>query len=170
MLNNQKVRRVINTLTTKAVLILGRFTDDRKTVLDAIREELRRRDYLPIIFDFEQPGTRDLTETVSTLAHMARFIIPDITDPRSIPQELYAIAPHLRSVPIQPLLLASGSTYSMFADLTAYPWVLATHIYKSSNGLISDLASQPTHSPSPRVATCGTVLNLSSCESFCLRE
>jgi hypothetical protein len=30
MLNNQKAREVINTITSKAVLILGRFTAERK--------------------------------------------------------------------------------------------------------------------------------------------
>ena len=65
MLNNRKVRDVIDTITSKAVLMLGRFTAERKTVLDALREELRKRDYLPILFDFNVPATRDITETVS---------------------------------------------------------------------------------------------------------
>jgi uncharacterized protein YjbI with pentapeptide repeats len=65
MLNNQKVREVIDTITSKVVLILGRFTDERKAVLDALREELRKRNYLPILFDFSVPATRDITETVS---------------------------------------------------------------------------------------------------------
>jgi uncharacterized protein YjbI with pentapeptide repeats len=43
MLHNQKVRDVIDTITSKAVLILGRFTDERKAILDALREELRKR-------------------------------------------------------------------------------------------------------------------------------
>jgi hypothetical protein len=77
LLNNQKVRDVIDTITSKAVLILGRFTADRKTVLDALREELRKRNYLPVLFDFAVPATRDITETVSLLARMARFIIAD---------------------------------------------------------------------------------------------
>jgi hypothetical protein len=47
------------------VLILVRFTDERKTVLDALREELRKRDYLPIQFDFVVPATRDITETTA---------------------------------------------------------------------------------------------------------
>src|SRR5258708_7475832 len=57
MLNNQKVRDVIDTITSKVVLILGRFTAERKAVLDALREELRKRDYLPILFDFNVPAT-----------------------------------------------------------------------------------------------------------------
>jgi hypothetical protein len=34
MLNNEKVREVIDTITSKAVLILGRFTGERKPVLE----------------------------------------------------------------------------------------------------------------------------------------
>jgi hypothetical protein len=69
MLNNQKVRDVIDIITSKAVLILGRFTNERRAVLDALREELRKRNYLPILFDFGVPATRDITETVSASPH-----------------------------------------------------------------------------------------------------
>jgi predicted transcriptional regulator len=96
LLNNQKIRHVIDTITSKVVLILGRFTPQRKAVLDAIRDELRKRDYLPLLFDFDKPSNRDITETVSTLAHMAKFVIADITDARSIPQELMAIVRRCR--------------------------------------------------------------------------
>jgi hypothetical protein len=65
----------------------------RGAVLDALREELRKRDYLPILFDFDKPVSQDLTATVSTLAHLARFIIADITDPSSIPHELATVVP-----------------------------------------------------------------------------
>ncbi len=64
ILTNKKIRRVIDTLTSKAVLILGRFTKKRKAILDALREKLSNMDYLPIIFDFDKPTDRDLTETV----------------------------------------------------------------------------------------------------------
>ena len=86
MLNNQKVRDVIDTITSKAVLILGRFTDERKTVLDAFREELRKRKYLPILFDFEKPRTRNTDETITLLARMSRFVIADISDAKSVLQ------------------------------------------------------------------------------------
>ena len=97
LLHNEKIRDVIDTIGKKAVLILGRFTAERKAVLDALREELRKRDYLPILFDFDVPATRDITETVSLLARMARFVVADITDARSIPQELSVIVPDLPS-------------------------------------------------------------------------
>jgi hypothetical protein len=141
MLNNQKVREVIDTITSKAVLILGRFTDERKPVLDALREELRRRNYLPILFDFEVPTTRDITETVSLLARMARFVIADLTDPSSIPKELEAIVPSL-AVPVQPLLEGASRPYAMFADYWKYDWVLPVYRYEGLEPLLLTLADK----------------------------
>ncbi|HEY3443606.1 MAG TPA: pentapeptide repeat-containing protein [Paludibaculum sp.] len=139
LLNNEKIRHVIDTITSKVVLILGRFTPDRKAILDAIRDELRKRDYLPVLFDFEKPSNRDITETVSTLAHMARFVIADITDAKSIPQELMAIVPTLPSVPVQPLLLASQQEYGMFEHFRRFPWVLKPFLYEDQDGLLAVL-------------------------------
>jgi hypothetical protein len=93
MLHNQKIRDVIDTITSKAVLILGRFTHERKPVLEALREELRQRKYLPILFDFEKPSSRNTDETITLLARMARFVVADISDAKSVLQELRAIVP-----------------------------------------------------------------------------
>ncbi len=140
LLNNKEIRDVINTITTKVVLILGRFTPERKAVLDALREALRNQDYLPILFDFEKPSSRNVTETVRTLAHLARFIIADLTDPSSIPQELQAIAPTL-AIPIQPVLLEGKKEYAMFVDfLKTYHWVLPIHFYKDKGSLLASVA------------------------------
>ena len=139
LLNNERLRQVIDTITSKVVLILGRFTEDRKAVLEAIRDELRQRDYLPILFDFEKPAGRDLTETISTLAHMARFIIADITEAKSIPQELQAIVPNLPSVPVQPLLLTSEREYGMFEHFKRYPWVLDTYYYDNLDDALASV-------------------------------
>jgi uncharacterized protein YjbI with pentapeptide repeats len=139
LLNNQKIRDLVNTITSKAVLILGRFTSDRKIILDALREELHRRDYLPILFDFNKPLSRNLTETVSTLAHLSRFVIADITGARSIPQELQRIVPDLPSLPVQPLILSSEYEYGMFEDFLNYPWVLAPYRYDTLESLLASL-------------------------------
>ena len=142
LLNNKKIRHVIDQITSKVVLILGRFTPERKAILDAIRDELRHRDYVPVLFDFEKPSSRDITETVSTLAHMARFVIADITDAKSIPQELMAIVPALPSVPVQPLLLASQHEYGMFEHFKRYPWVLEPYLYEDQDRLLAALTEK----------------------------
>lgn len=139
LLNNEKIRDTFDTITSKVVLILGRFTKKRKPVLDAIRDALRRRNYLPVLFDFDKPSSRDMTESISTLAHMASFVIADITDARSIPQELEHIVPGLPSVPVQPLLQASAVEYSMFEHFKRYPWVLEIYHYKNADELLVSL-------------------------------
>ena len=139
LLNNKKIREVIDTITSKVVLILGRFTPERKAVLDALRDTLRERNYLPVVFDFDKPASRDLTETVRTLAHLARFIIADITDPRSIPQELQAIVPDL-AVPVQPIIARPQQPWGMFIDFPKkYHWVLEAHEYTDLSDLLGDL-------------------------------
>jgi uncharacterized protein YjbI with pentapeptide repeats len=139
LLDNERIRHVIDTITSKVVLILGRFTPDRKAILDAIREELREHDYLPILFDFEKPNSKDLTGTVTTLANMARFIIADLTDPSSVPHELATIAPGT-VVPVQTILLKGQREYAMFPDLMRrYHWVLEPYQYDSEETLLASL-------------------------------
>jgi Pentapeptide repeats (8 copies) len=141
LLRNEKIRDVIDTITSKAVLILGSFTEERNAVLDALREELRKHDYLPILFDFSVPARRDITETISLLARMARFIIADLTDPSSIPKELEAIIPHL-AVPVQPLLEGASRSYAMFKDYWKYDWVLPLCRYEGLEPLLATLAER----------------------------
>ena len=144
LLNNQKIREVIDTVAKKAVLILGRFTPERMAILDAIREAIRQKNYIPILFDFEKPTTHELTETVSTLAHLSHFIIADLTDPSCIPHELYAIVPE-HKVPIIPLFhpTQQGShEYAMFRDLKrGRAWVLPIHHYTTLENLLATLQS-----------------------------
>jgi hypothetical protein len=139
LLHNEKIRQVIDTITTKVVLILGRFTPERKVVLDAIREELRRRDFIPVLFDFDKPGTKDTHETIPTLARLARFVIADITGPKSIPQELISIVETLPSLAIQPLWQEGHEPWGMFDHIKRYPWVLAIHPYKDLDDLLATL-------------------------------
>jgi hypothetical protein len=138
MLNNKEIRDVINTLTTKSVLILGRFTRKRKAVLDALRNALRANNYLPILFDFEKPSNLDLTETARTLAHLSRFIIIDLTGPRSSPHEASSIIPYCK-VPIQPIIEGTEEPYSMFLDFKLYSWVLDVYQYSDKNMLLAAL-------------------------------
>jgi uncharacterized protein YjbI with pentapeptide repeats len=145
LLDNRKIRDVIDTVGKKAVLILGRFTEGpngRKPMLKAIRDKLREYGYLPILFDFDPPRSRDLTETVATLAHLSRFIIADLTEPRSIGHELATVVPHIRSVPVQAIFSETETEkyeYAMYADLASYRWVLPIHRYQAIEDLLADL-------------------------------
>jgi hypothetical protein len=141
LLRNEKIRYVIDSITSKVVLILGRFSAERKPILDALREELRKRDYLPVLFDFAKPTSRDITETISTLAHMARFVVADITNARSIPQELQLIVPNLASVPVQPLLQIGSPEYGMFEHFKRCPWVLKTFQYRDTAHALASIAT-----------------------------
>ena len=142
MLHNEKIPSVIDTITTKVVLILGRFTDERKIVLDALRGELRKRDYLPILFDFDKPANRTTEETITLLAQMARFVIADISDAKSVLQELQAIIPQLPSVAVLPLIIANQGEPGMFEHFQRYPWVLPVHRYDTPAHLLADLSDR----------------------------
>jgi uncharacterized protein YjbI with pentapeptide repeats len=136
LLNNEKIRDVINSITTKLVLILGRFSTERKAVLDAMRLRLRELGYCPILFDFGTPSTRDTHETLTTLARLSRFVVADITDPRSVPQELVGIVESLPSVPVQPILMSGEELWGMYDHIKRYPWVLGIHYYSTKSDLM----------------------------------
>jgi hypothetical protein len=141
LLHNDKIRNAIDTITSKVVLILGRFTEERKVVLDALRNELRHQNFTPVLFDFAIPTDRDIAETVTLLARMARFIVADLTDPASIPMELQAIAPEV-AVPIRPLVQKDQTPFSMFGTLKKFHWVLPPYSYSSIDDLLANLQSE----------------------------
>ncbi len=138
LLNNEKIRDVIDTITSKVVLILGGFTPDRKAILDALRDTLREHNYLPVVFDFDKPASRDLTETVSTLAHLARFIIADITDPRASRR---SCRPSSRTWPCRssPSSRSAAAVGHVRRLSKKYHWVLEAHEYTDLSDLLTDL-------------------------------
>lgn len=148
LLNNRNIRSIIDTITTKMVLILGRFTPERKAVLDQIRDHIRARGGVPVLFDFDKPQSRDITETVSTLAHLSRMVIVDLTDAKSVPQELQATIPHLPSVQFQPICAENHREYSMFEHFRRYSWVNQTIVYDSESDLMARLGAVLDGSPS----------------------
>jgi hypothetical protein len=139
LLHNEKLQRVIDTITSKVVLILGCFSPERKMVLDALRDRLRTRNYVPVVFDFEKPRSQTTTNTVMLLARMARFVIADISDAKSVLQELQAIVPHSPKLPVQPIIVAGQKEPGMFDSFEAYPWFLKVHPYENPDQLLVDL-------------------------------
>lgn len=137
LLNNERIRSIIDTIGEKGVLILGRFTKERKAVLDAIRDKLRELGFVPMMFDFQKPTQRDFTETIKTLAGMSRFIIADITNPKSSPLELQATMPDYM-IPFVPIIHEDEEPFAMFRDLKQKygDWVLDVLKYDSADNLL----------------------------------
>jgi hypothetical protein len=108
-------------------------------VLEAIRDQLRRRDYLPVLFDFDKPRSPSTLETINTLAGLARFVIADITDEKSVLEELTMIVQRRPLLPIQPVLLASQEEPGMFDFFRAFPWFLNTLRYREQEEFLEML-------------------------------
>jgi hypothetical protein len=88
--------------------------------LDRLREELGRRDCLPILFDFEKPKSRDTVSTVRTLAGIFKFVIADLTEAKSVLEESEAIVPEYPSVPVRFIILESEQEAGMLDHITQY--------------------------------------------------
>jgi len=115
---------------------MGRFPPERKPVLEAIKDALRRCDYSPLVLDFLVPGPRDMNETVKTLGRMSRFIIADLTDDRRVAQTLDSVVHYLPSVPIQPIVRDGGSQAAESRQLFQYHWVLPVCRFRDTDDLV----------------------------------
>jgi uncharacterized protein YjbI with pentapeptide repeats len=142
LLNNSEIREAIDTIGKKVVLILGRFTPERKVILDTIRSEVSKHNYVPIMFDFEKPGSRSFIETVSILAKMSRFVIADVTDAKVIIEELAEVVPNNPSVPVQ-LLAQKGEKINVtIGDFgTARNMLPKIFFYQDVNHVLSEIYS-----------------------------
>ncbi len=139
-LESDKVRKLFESIGSKGVLVLGRFSEERKRLLDAIRSRLRELGFLPLVFDFQKPSQYDFTETVRTLAGLSCFIIADITEPRSVPLELQATIPNYM-IPFAPILREGERPFAMFLDLQQKyrDWMLDLLTYRSDEELLEVL-------------------------------
>jgi hypothetical protein len=133
---------LLSELSERGVLILGRFTDRRRKILEAIKQSLRQHParYKPVLFTFDRPPSRDLVESIRWFAAASRFVIADLTEPKSVPAELQAIVPDCPSVPL--VAIASGSTreYPLFKHIKRYKSVVETIVrYDGETDLLKRL-------------------------------
>jgi hypothetical protein len=141
LLQHANLRRVINSVTERGVLLLGRFGGGGIDLLRSVAERLREWGYVPIIFDFERPRDRTFTETVKTLVGLSRFVIVDLSGP-SVPAELSSTVPDFK-LPFVPVLERGRQAYSMFADLLLNDWVIRPVVeFASPDELLSKLRAE----------------------------
>lgn len=135
LLHSEKARQVIDSLTSKVVLIIGRLTSERKAALGVLRDALRQRSYVPVLCDLDGSSERNGTEMVLRLARTARFIIADTPDPADAPQELRAIMPRIQ-VPVLPIIAEGAPSDLVFAAYQELPWVLGPVRYPQLQDLV----------------------------------
>ena len=92
------------------------------------------------MFDFAKPDSQDYLQPVTTIAHMARFVVADFTDSKVVNAEVSAIAGAV-TLPILPLLQAgSPPEYLPGGWAAQFRGVLATYRYQDTESLIAGLA------------------------------
>ena len=108
----------MNESLSRQVLILGRFSPRRKKILDALKKILRQHPdgYLPILLDGKKPKNITLGEWGLYSAIASKFIIADISEPKSIPDELRGIVPQCPSRPVIPIINKTGKQYALADD------------------------------------------------------
>jgi uncharacterized protein YjbI with pentapeptide repeats len=143
LLNRDKIRNVIDTVTRKGVLLLGRFGDGGLLFLQALAAWLRMPEnggFLPLLFDFPRPESKTYTETIRTLASLARFVIVDLTG-SSLPQEITATV-DLCEIPFVPILEQNRKDWSMFKDFLVKERVLKLVRFSDQSHLLQLLAKE----------------------------
>ena len=135
-------------------LWLGRFTGGRIALLERLKEELRKRNFLPMVFNFDKPEVKDFTETIRLLAGLSHFVIADITKASSAPLELQAVVPECM-IPFVTIIEQGEEPFSMFTDLWIKyrDWVFNPIGYPSVDRLIEVLDTKIVRPAQDRFAT-----------------
>jgi len=136
---------IMSELSERRVLILGRFSRRRLPILQALKKKLSElpHGYRPELFDYDKPRSRDLVEAIVGFAALSRFIIADLSEPKSIQSELEAIVRQFDSVPVAPVINDSGKEYATFRSIQRKDQVLKPTLrYRSIPDLLEKLESE----------------------------
>jgi hypothetical protein len=134
--------QIMSVLTKRQVLILGRFTNRRLEILEEIKAYLKSHPnkYIPQLFTFKKPDNRDLVESIIGFAAFSKFILADISEPKSIPSELQAIVPNFLSVPVATIINSTGKPYATYSSIERKENVIKPIVrYKNTNDLLKKL-------------------------------
>jgi CHAT domain len=144
-LDGMNFGEIMSELSKRRVLILGRFTGRRLKILEAIKTHLQEHpnQYIPELFTFRKPESRDLIESIIGFAALSRFIIADLSEPKSVQSELEAIVPNFQSVPVVPLINSTGKEYATFSSVQRRVNVVKPTVrYRNSDDLLHKIDQQ----------------------------
>lgn len=139
LLDGDGLRGMLNTTTSKMVLILGSFSPGEKVVLDAMRSALRARGYAAIVFDFDRPDDRGFAETVVIMAGLSRFVIADFSNPKEVRHEVPTIRKQYKRVPIMPIALSGQRLPITMVDYLSDDEIARLIRYDDTDDLLAKL-------------------------------
>lgn len=106
-------------LNKRSVLLLGKFKEGGLELLKTVGEMLRRRNYIPIVFDFDPSEHTSLIENVTTMAGLSRFVLANL-EGNSVPAELAKVTSNYRNPVIGWIHDDKHhEVYAMFKDVAA---------------------------------------------------
>lgn len=120
--DNSKFSSIIRGVQSSFVLILGSFGDNLPNLQMLKDEILRHEEYVPILFDWNKEHNLDFLETIILLAGFSKFIVVDLSGPRSVPAELQAILSTIM-IPVIPILKSDETEFGVYSFTNKYSWV-----------------------------------------------
>ncbi|MGE5740803.1 MAG: pentapeptide repeat-containing protein [Candidatus Aminicenantes bacterium RBG_16_66_30] len=135
LLHHERARAEVFSITLNTVLVIGRFAEERRPVLEAVKDSLRGSGYSTLVLDFHLPGSGDKNEIVKTLGRMSRFVVADLTGDRRIAETLDAVVHFLPAVPIQPIGEAGKEATVPDSHYHRYRWVLPLWSFRDPEDL-----------------------------------
>ena len=122
------------------VLILGRFFDSRKKIIEGMKEQLRSKHYIPVSLESPVPAPR-MKEFLLKLARHSLFIIADMTGAEDLFRSLVSIAPELQ-LPVQIIEESLSKEPALFQESGLYPMILPVYRYEGRENLLSRFAEK----------------------------
>lgn len=120
------------------VLIFGFFGTDHVENREVLREELRRRGYVPLVFPYTRPPLRNVADIMRAVTHLVSFAIADLTAPPEIQEDLGSLLELFLSETGRPLVpVHQGVTLSKLPTelRKKYPSVFPLHTYSGAGEL-----------------------------------
>jgi hypothetical protein len=97
MTQSPKVSELLDRLSAKSVLLMGRFTPEQQTILGNLRDVLKATGHEALFFDIGTIPKEEQADTMSAIVSLTPYIL-DVTEPTSATEtELSALVPQVRS-------------------------------------------------------------------------
>lgn len=142
ILENESIRKSMRLPLSAMVLILGCFAGEKRNVLDAMRRELKKNDYLTVTIDFSNVTLRHDSRILLSLAGLARFIIAEVTEPRGVLQALVSIVESSPPVPLQMVHELGTRPRRLNESMKRYAWVFEPRPYRDWGELVTLLREE----------------------------